>query len=103
MKLYLIFALLFSVVYNDCDGINGSKASDCNGKLSEVEKTKYARCCFIKAGSEKGCVPLTQEQFNDIDATIKSLKDEVGKDIDDLDCLSIYLKLGFLSILFLLF
>ena len=103
MKLYLIFALLFSVVYNDCDGTNGSKASDCNGKLSENEKNSYARCCFIKAGSEKGCVALTQKEFNDIDATIKSFKDEEKKDIDDLDCLSIYLKLGLLSILFLLF
>ena len=101
MKLYLIVALLFSVVYNDCDDINGSKASDCNGKLSENEKNSYARCCFFKAGSEKGCVALTQKEFNDIDATIKSFQD--GKDIDDLDCLSIYLKLGFLSILFLLF
>ena len=103
MKLYLIVALLFSVVYNDCDDIKGSKASDCNGKLSEDDKKKFARCCFIKIGSEKTCVPLTQEQFNDIDATIKSFKDEEKKDIDDLDCLSIYLKLGFLSILFLLF
>ena len=102
MKLYLIVALLFSLVYNDCEGINGSKASDCNGKLSENEKNSYARCCFIKIGSEKGCVALTQKEFNDIDATIKSFK-EGKKDIDDLDCLSIYLKLGLLSILFLLF
>ena len=102
MKLYLIVALLFSVVYNDCDDINGSKASDCNGKLSEDDKKTFERCCFYKAGSEKGCVALTQKEFNDIDATIKSFK-EGKKDIDDLDCLSIYLKLGFLSILFLLF
>lgn len=103
MKLYLIVVLLFSVVYNDCEREGVSKASDCNGNLSEDDKKlESVRCCYLKADSEKYCVSLNQKEFDDIDGTIKKFKNDIGKDIDDLDCLSLYLKLGFLSILSLI-
>ena len=110
----LLVALFFSLSYCDeedetagCAFYSGSNGvEDCNSRKLPDGSTYY-RCCFVEIedeGSElKTCIPLTKEQYDDIDGTIKSLKKQGDYDDIEIDCESNYIILSLLSlILFLL-
>ena len=105
MKLYLLIILLLSIEYisSKCDGTEGSKLSECKDKLSEDEKKKYSNCCFAenKAGN-KACIALTKDDYDKIDDYIKKLNDDLKGDnqVKKIDCNSLFLKFGFLNLLF---
>ena len=66
------------------------------------------RCCFLKYedSNEKRyyyCMPLTSNQFWDIDDTIERIESALGIEIDSLDCSSSYLFVSLLLIFALLF
>ena len=110
----LLVALFFSLSYCDeedetagCAFYSGSTGvEDCNSRKSP-DDSSYYRCCFVEIegnGSElKTCVALTKEKYDDIDGTIKSIKEQGDFDDVEIDCDSNYIILSLLSlILFLL-
>ena len=111
MKLSIFIVLFLTIACSSDDNCynvkNPSKASDCEGKLSDYDKSKnYAKCCYFKgedgdadvAGKiVERCVPLTQDNYDHMD----EFKKRAEVEIQILDCFSFYLKFGFLSILFL--
>ena len=107
MKFYTVFILVLLIAYinSDCEDINPSGKKDCKDKLSESEKTNYSYCCYLETESgDKVCWALTKDEYNDIDNYIKEAeKDSEGNlKIKSLDCNSLFLKLGFMNILFFL-
>ena len=70
----------------------------------------YERCCFLKYEDSNErrqyhCLPLTSNQFWDIDTTIERIEAALGSniEIDSLDCSSSYLFVSLLLIFALLF
>ena len=66
------------------------------------------RCCFLKYEDSNDrryyyCMPLTSNQFWNIDDTIESFENKLNVDIDSLDCSSSYLYVSLLLIFALLF
>ena len=110
MKFYTVFILVLLIAYinSDCDDENftPSGKKDCKDKLSEVEKNGgNSYCCYLETKSgDKVCWALTKDEYNDIDNYIKEAeKDSEGNlKIKSLDCNSLFLKLGFMNILFFL-
>ena len=108
MKFYTVFILVLLIAYinSDCDDIEPSGKKDCKDKLSDVDKTKdYSYCCYLE--TEKGakiCEPLKKDDYNDIDNYKKNRQEEIGQNdkIKTLYCNSLFLKLGFMNILFFL-
>ena len=72
----------------------------------DPDDSTYYRCCFVEIegqGSElKTCVALTKEKYDDIDGTIKSLKEQGDYDDIEIDCESNYIILPLLSLILLL-
>ena len=106
MKFYSAFILVLLIAYinSDCEDIEPSGKKDCKDKLSDVDKTKdYSYCCYLE--TEKGakiCEPLKKDDYNDIDNYKKNRQEEIGHKIKTLYCNSLFLKLGFMNILFFL-
>ena len=68
----------------------------------------YERCCFLKyEDTDKRrqyyCLPLSTNQFWNIDGTIETLEGILKVDVDSLDCSSSYLYASLLLIFALLF
>ena len=109
MKFYkiILFSSLILSIYSatDCSldsNIVASSSKDCEKYSLEGG---VSNCCFLK-GTVDGtktetCIPLTKEQYKDIDGTIDKIKGE-GIVVDKLDCKSIYLELSLLSFILLL-
>jgi len=107
MKFYslvLLFILIVSI-NSDCDHEKGTKAKDCQNKLTDDDKKKegYSYCCYLKTESAEGCIGLDKSSYDNIKDTIKELEkvDEIKK-VKKLDCHSLFLKFGFLNILLFL-
>ena len=105
--LFLTFAILlvlqFNFVTNDCSG-DASKVEDCQSKTLGTGEYK---CCLYETewdgGSGSGCIPLTQDQYDNIDDFIDKEEENSGlDDIDiDIDCNSNYLLISLLSLILL--
>ena len=113
MKTYSIFllAILISFISTDDKKYCGltatpSKAKDCNDLETP---TGYKYCCYVDAkdkdGNEsKACMPISEENYNNIKEYIDSLKklsDGKGK-INKFDCNSNYLRISLISLLLFL-
>ena len=75
-----------------------------------TEYDDYDRCCFLKYEDSNErrqyhCLPLTSNQFWNIDDTIERIEAALGSniEIDSLDCSSSYLFVSLLLIFALLF
>ena len=108
MKFYTVFILVLLIAYinSDCEDINPSGKKDCKDKLSEADKNRgNSYCCYLESESgAKACWALKKDEYNDIDNYIKEAeKDSEGNlKIKTLYCNSLFLKLGFMNILFFL-
>jgi hypothetical protein len=108
MKLYSTIILVFLIAYinSDCDDVTPSGKKDCKDKLSDADKNKgYSYCCYLESEKgEKGCWKLTKDDYNDIEGfKTKEEKDAAGQlKIKTLYCNSLFIKLGFMNILFFL-
>ena len=108
MRFYLTIILLALIAYannEECDNIsNPSKKKDCNGKLAESEKTDgYTHCCFLDYGGGKSCYAVKKNEYDNIENTIKEIEKDSNSKVNKLECHSLFLKLGFLNLLFFLF
>lgn len=113
MKTYsiFIFVMLTSFIFTDdsakkyCGGTDAKSAKDCKN-LELI--SGYSHCCYLdgkdKDGNDsKGCVPVTEENYNKIKDYIDSLKKlSNGGKINKLDCNSNYLKISLISLLLIL-
>ena len=100
--LFMIMAiLLLSCVNSKCQGKEeASSVKDCKGKTLE-EGYKY--CCYVDAGDDdKVCVPLTQDNYDNIKDYIKKIEEGENVKIKNLDCKSNYLKFCLISLLVIL-
>ena len=72
-----------------------------------TDNSDHYRCCFLKYEKDNQrqyyCMPLTNNEFWDIDKTIESFESKLGVDVDSLDCSSSYLYVSLLLIFALLF
>ena len=72
-----------------------------------TDYSDHYRCCFLKYEKDNQrqyyCMPLTNNQFWNIDTTIESFENTLGVDVDSLDCSSSYLYVSLLLIFALLF
>ena len=72
-----------------------------------TEYEAYYRCCFLKYEIDNRrqyfCLPLSNNQFWNIDDTIDKLEGILKVDVDSLDCSSSYLYVSLLLIFALLF
>ncbi len=108
MKFYSVLILLVLITYiineKSCNEIEPSGKNDCHGKLSESDKTnsKLSYCCYLEYDSKKGCYGATQKEYDNIKDTKKALEKLGNTKIDKIDCYSLFLKLGFLNLLFFL-
>ena len=107
MKVYLTIILLALIAYinnEECEEIsNPSKKKDCNGKLAESEKTNgYTHCCFLDYGGVKTCYSIKKNEYDNIENTIKEVEKNTNSKVKKLECYSLFLKLGFLNLLFFL-
>ena len=108
MKFYSIFILLLLIAFinSDCDDddYSPSKKKDCKDRLTDSEKNQgYSHCCFIEIkGGAKGCWALSKSEYDNIEDYIKASEEDEDFEIKTLDCISLFLKLGFMNILFLL-
>lgn len=108
MKIYQIIILLISIVYiysGSCVKENPSKKSECHDLYTEEQK-KTGSCCYLKAKADGEtvtvCMPLTNEQKNNIKDYIKDLE-KGGGDVKSLDCKASYLSIGLFSLILILF
>ena len=85
---YVCFLLLFSYIWNSCEDVTPTKASDC--VLSQEDKNNgYELCCYEKIGSLKVCTLDTKESYEKElelleelglkDKTIYECNNKVGK------------------------
>ena len=122
INVLLLLALIFAVnsaldgfVKQTCLG-HAPKAFISGGgdeqaySLDFCRSTEYDsyRCCFLKYEDSNErrqyhCLPLTSNQFWNIDDTIESFENTLTVDIDSLDCSSSYLYVSLLLIFALLF
>jgi len=105
MKFYslILLFILITFINSKCSDVKGTKASDCQNKLSDNEKEKgYSYCCYVKATTDEGCARLTKDSYNNIKKAIKDLETERSLEIKSLDCHSLFLKFGLVNILLFL-
>ena len=109
----LILSLLLSYIYfvDSCnlDYDNANGPNDCKKVVLDDEDRKegYTHCCYAEVKSngvkEKGCVSLTENDYKDIDEAEKKVNNMDDFDEAQIDCYSYYLKIGLLSLLFIIF
>ena len=112
--LYTLLIILLASLYNSekCSGSLASQPSDCYGREKEINDV---RCCYVVEkytfiGSivdKKSCFSLSQDEFDNIELLIKSLKQGVEKmggkfETYDIDCSSNYLYISLLSLMIFL-
>ena len=108
MKFYSAFILVLLIAYinSDCDDENftPSGKKDCKDKLSEVDKNRGdSYCCYLEAErGDKVCLALTKDEYNDIEGFKKQLEAQEKAKLKTIYCNSLFLKLGFMNILFFL-
>ena len=69
---YVCFLLLFSYVWNSCEDVTPTKASDC--VLSQEDKNNgYTYCCYEKVSSLKVCTLDTEETYQQEKELIEGL------------------------------
>ena len=132
MKINYILLLLILITIIDCDDDTScysvskpTSKGDCNGKLSKIEKeSKYAYCCYVtysKKADHNTCRAIDQTLYDNMSKYMKYIKkqkeaSEIWREIypndkdDDyedygdvsIDCVSNYLKIGFMALTLLL-
>ena len=106
MKFYSAFILVLLIAYinSDCEDINPSGKKDCKDKLSEADKNMgNSYCCYLEAESgNKACQALTKDEYNDIEGSKKKVEAQRDAKLKTIYCNSLFLKLGFMNILFFL-
>ncbi len=122
MKVSTIFLLisLFAMMKSSLTGFGTKYCSDYTGTVEEKQaysrgfcrslglENGYAQCCYLKYKSGEAtyynCLPVTLQEYYDIDTKIDNLETQNGWDVKSLECTSSsYLYGSFLLLLFILF
>ena len=114
MKNYKIIILLISVtyIYSQCFSFDYvfNKTKWFEAKFSEDEKKLgYSNCCYYSFRhlsddyDTNVCIGLYKEQFDDINKFILTTEEEQEVVINSVDCKSLYIKLGIISLIYILF
>ena len=104
MKIFSIILFITLVIYiqNLCTKFSDATRSECK----ERENIVGSYCCFLhtKNGNDelKQCFPYTQNQYDNIEETIKSIESATSFKVVSLYCKSSYLQMGLLGLLFFL-
>ena len=109
--LLLIFLLIWQYNGKDCidsTGLSTSTATgadDCNGrdKGKDANGNEYYRCCYLESGSMKMCVPVTKDQYDEIDNAIDKYEDQPGYEDVSIDCEANYIMISLISLVLLFF
>ena len=115
----LILLCLFNLVELKCetsdddegDAVFPNSESDCHSRqfsADEIEEQAY-KCCYVEIEindrTEKGCQPVTKNEFDNLDDLIDEAEDlydkyDIDASIEDFDCKSNYLQSALLILLF---
>ena len=114
MKTYqvILSLLCFTYIYSaieKCKDITSPSVETCSKGLSQIDiNDGYSKCCFGKnkryKNSEESttCVPLAQNQFENLEYMIQLTK-IIGEVYElSVDCSSVFFKLSFLSLILIL-
>ena len=109
----LILICLFSFIKTTCitdddDPIRYRDYKDCKDRVfdsDEIENYAY-RCCHIEIETEtanvensvEGCIPLNENQFNNIRQLIREYESQPNVDDVDIDCKSSYINFSLISL-----
>ena len=108
---FITLLVLIIYSYEICykgDTTSSTKEECLKSELDEDEKELgYQYCCFMKDDfkyTDGACVPLTKPQYKNIKDFIKSheMIDQPPPVNGIIECKSFYLKIGLLSLIFLL-
>ncbi len=76
---------------------------DCNArdKGKDEDGNEYYRCCYLESGETKMCVPLTKDQYDEIDDAIDKYEGQSGSEDVSIDCGGNYLMISLISLVLL--
>ena len=112
-KFFLVLCLLLLIIKCEedegedlgdlCENAEETSVSGCSKIFNETVQKEY-RCCYadykVKGkNEEKGCVPVTKAQAEDLDKLKEELKEEEEYEKLEIDCDSAFLKIGLFSLL----
>ena len=114
MKTYQVILSLLCIAYiysaiDTCEDIRSPSVETCSKGLSQIDiNDGYSKCCFGKnkryKNSEESttCVPLAQNQFENLEYMIHvgKLNGEIYE--ASVDCSSVFFKFSFLSLILIL-
>ena len=112
MKIFqiILFTTLVICIHNTCTTLEDiSSYRECRNRDLNIGERALggAYCCYyytVEGSKEvKRCYPYSQNQYDNIDDTIKSIETTLGVKVKSLDCKSSYLQIGLLGLLFFLF
>jgi hypothetical protein len=102
--LLLIAFLIMQYDGKDCMlGGATTGADDCNGrdKGKDPSGNEYYRCCYFESGQTKMCLPVTKDQYDDIDDAIDKYEDQPGYEEVSIDCGANYIMISLISLILL--
>ncbi len=116
----LLLSLLLSQIYCEDDDSNDYCGDEKDGTVNDEDichdrtlQRGVFRCCYVEAegtfdgkkSKVKLCVPVTKEQYDEIEDFVDAMKKDVdeGDKIDEysIDCASNYIMISLLSLLLL--
>ena len=113
MKIFQIILIttLVICIHNTCLKTEEPATSntECHNRpLSDGEKAGGAAyCCYFDYldgnHEDKSCIPFNQNQYDNMEDTIKAFENLMEVKILSIDCKSSYLQIGLLGLLFFLF
>ena len=104
----LCFAYIYSEI-NTCEDIRSPSVETCSKGLTQYDiSLGFSKCCLTKSKRYKNseesttCVPLAQNQFENLEYMIQLTK-IIGEVYElSVDCSSVFFKLSFLSLILIL-
>ena len=106
--LLLIALLILQYDGKDCMDLTGLSTAtatgvdDCNARDKvNVDGSEAYRCCYLESGQIKMCVPLTKDQYDEIDDAIDKFEGQPGYEDVSIDCRANYIMISLISLILL--
>ena len=89
---------------SDCYKDQPKKENECRDRIKEEDKSLGFHCCLFKVEGRKDiCHSINKTQYEHQSQYIKDYESTYKVNVISLDCKSNYIKLGLLSLIYLLF
>ena len=89
---------------SDCYKEQPKKENECRDRIKDEYKSLGYHCCLFKVRDKKDiCHSINKTQYEHQSQYITYYESTYGVDVISLDCKSNYIKLGLLSLIYLLF